>query len=95
MNEDYYNAKLIKKTYPRICFVDNLKDHSVICARNLEFLKKLKDTDKNLFVLVPDDKSIRKYVEAGRVPNNVTLSYCSDVEHVFTSICKIFEEESG
>ena len=93
MNEDYYNAKLIKKTYSRICFIDDLKDYSVTYARNLEFLKKLEDTDKNLFVLVPDDRSTHKYVEAGRLPNNITLSYCSDVEHAFTTIRKIFEEK--
>jgi len=90
MNEDYYNAKLIKRTYPRICFLDNLKDYSVTYARNLEYLKKLEDTDKNLFVLAPDDDSIRKYVKAGRLSNNITLSYCSDVEHAFTTISKIF-----
>ncbi|GAG56056.1 unnamed protein product [marine sediment metagenome] len=93
MNEDYYNAKLIKKTYPGICFIDDLRDYSVTYAQNLEFLKKLEGTDKNLFVLVPDDGSTRKYVEADRLPNNITLSYCSSVEHAFITISKIFVEK--
>jgi len=84
--EDYYNAVSISKNYPKVCSVEDLKDNSVTVANNLEDLKKLENVSEHLFVLVPDTDEIRSYYKSNRFGDNITLSYCQDVDDAFTTI---------
>ena len=84
--EDYYNAALIYKTYPKFCSIENPENDSVMVANNLSDLKKLESLSEHLFVLVPDNEEIRSYYKSNKLGDNITLSYCQDVNHAFTTI---------
>ena len=85
-DEDYYNAALINKSYSGVCSIEDPKDNSVTIANNLDDLKKLENVNEHLFVLVPDTDEIRSYYNSKRLGDNITLSYCHDVDDAFTTI---------